>query len=104
MQRWSPDGDELFYWTSDGRLMAIAVETDPTFKPGMPKELFQRTPVYSTSMGLTGIGWDIHPVDKRFLMLKSSTATEDESTVTGPRKFNIVFNWFEELKGKMPVN
>jgi hypothetical protein len=103
MQRWSWDGQELFYWTNDGKMMAVAVETNPAFKPGMPKELFQITPVYSSSMGLTGISWDIHPASKRFLMLKSFAAAEEECTIEGFRKFNFVLNWFEELKQRVPV-
>ena len=103
LQRWSPDGDELFYWTIEGKMMAVGVETDPTFKPGTPRELFQRTSFTTTSMGLTSVEWDVSPDGKRFLMLKSSTTTEDESAATGPRKFNIVLNWFEELKERVPV-
>jgi hypothetical protein len=34
----------------------------------------------------------IHPIDKRFLMIKQSETTEQ-----GPRKIIIVLNWLEEL-------
>jgi hypothetical protein len=45
--------------------------------------------------------WDISPDGKRFLMMKeaASTALPDG----GPRKINIVVNWFEELKQRVPV-
>jgi hypothetical protein len=37
---WSPDGRELFYRSGDAT-MAVEVETEPTFKRGNPKILFQ---------------------------------------------------------------
>ncbi len=40
--------------------------------------------------------WDISPDGKRFLMLK-------DAAVEGSRKINIVLNWFEELKQRVPV-
>jgi hypothetical protein len=45
--------------------------------------------------------WDISPDGKRFLMMK-----EPESTVPaggGPRRINMVLNWFQELKQRVPV-
>ena len=44
--------------------------------------------------------WDISPDGKRFLMMKEAgTAAAAE----GPRKINIVLNWFEELKQRVPT-
>jgi len=48
--------------------------------------------------------WDIHPDGKRFLMIKPPAAAGSESTSAGPRKINIVLNWFEELKDRVPVD
>ena len=39
---WSPDGRELFYRSGDA-VMAVPVETEPTFKPGKPTVLFRGT-------------------------------------------------------------
>ncbi len=36
---WGPEGRELFYWSNAG-LMAVPVETEPTFMPGNPELLF----------------------------------------------------------------
>jgi Tol biopolymer transport system component len=41
------------------------------------------------------------PDGKRFLMMKETGATT--SSDEGPRKINIVLNWFEELKQRVPV-
>jgi len=48
--------------------------------------------------------WDIHPDGKRFLMIKPSAQTDNESTVATIKKLNIVVNWLEELKQKVPVD
>src|SRR5262249_36534206 len=39
--RWSPDGKELFF-RSDGKLMAVDVETAPRLRLGKPRVLFER--------------------------------------------------------------
>ena len=90
---WSPDSRELFYYSGDAA-MAVRVETEPTFKPGKPTVLFRGT--YSRGWNNDFSYWDISPDGKRFLMMKK-VATE------APRKINIVVNWFEELKQRVPV-
>jgi Tol biopolymer transport system component len=91
---WSPDNREIYYRSGDAA-MAVPVETEPTFKPGKAKVLFRGTyfgPAANTDVPF----WDIHPDGKRFLMLKEAPAEV-------PRKINIVVNWFEELKQRVPV-
>jgi len=90
---WSPDGRELFYF-SDGSVNAVAVNTKPTFSIGAPKALFRGN--YVGPAMNSGASWDISPDGKRFLMLK-------EDAGGGPRKINVVLNWFEELKQKVAV-
>jgi hypothetical protein len=81
-------------YRSGDSVIAVSVQTEPAFRLGTPKTLFRGTYV-------TGVAWDISPDGKRFLMIKelasATTATE------GPRKINIVLNWFEELKQRVPV-
>jgi serine/threonine-protein kinase len=96
---WSPDGRELFYIGQENSVMAVAVETKPTFKLGTPKALF-RSMCVGNIIG-EGTPWDISPDGKRFLMLKEPPSTPSASA--GPRKINIVLNWFEELKQRVPV-
>jgi serine/threonine-protein kinase len=93
---WSPNGRELFYLSNDSA-MAITVETGPTLSFGTPKTLFQSTHASSGRTG--GSAWDISPDGKRFLMIKEAASTSKEA----PRKINIVLNWFEELKQRVPV-
>jgi hypothetical protein len=48
--------------------------------------------------------WDIHPDGDKFLMMKPVSTSADESTAGAYRKINIVLNWFEELKERVPVD
>ena len=76
------------------------MDTDPTFRlVGTPKSLF--TGPYEL--------WDISPDGKRFFMIKEPGTTggisaAEGSEAEGPNKINIVLNWFEELKEKVPVD
>ncbi len=93
--RWSPDGRELFYRNND-MVLVVAVETETIFRVGLPRELFRG--VYFSD---SDQDWDISPDGRRFLMMKQAGTTQSASE--GPRKINIVLNWFEELKQRLPV-
>ena len=77
--------------------MVVAVNTDPIFKAGTPEMLFRGT-YYS----LLGHMWDLSPDGKRFLLIKPES-TGESSTAQARQRINIVLNWFEELKQRVPV-
>lgn len=90
--RWAPDGSEIYY-RSGGKMMAVSVETSPTFRADTPRPLFDD--VYYRSID-QGTQYDLeYPLGKRFLMIK-----EIEDTTTT----NLVYveNWSEELKRLAP--
>jgi Tol biopolymer transport system component len=89
---WSPDGKELYYRHPDA-VMAVSVETDPAFKVGKRRSLFQNKYVGS---------FDVDHDGKRFLMLKRGGVAGAESTGEITPKIIIVANWFEELKQRVP--
>jgi len=93
--RWSLDGRELFYRSGDA-MMVATIEEKPTFNASVPKTLF-RGNYYSD----VGHNWDLHPDGKKFLMIKESLAEATEATSRD--KINIVVNWFEELKQRVPT-
>jgi serine/threonine-protein kinase len=95
---WSPNGREIYY-RKDDAVMAVSVETEGSFKSGKPEFLF-RGP-YVVLGANEGHPWDISPDGKRFLMMKGAGSAS--STTGGPRKINIVLNWFEELKQRVPT-
>jgi eukaryotic-like serine/threonine-protein kinase len=100
---WSPDGRELFYHSGD-TIMAVDVETAPTFKRGNPKTLFQGTYSSAPFQKVVSTPWDIHPNGKKFLMIKPAASASATPTAASPQqKITIVVNWIDELKQRVPV-
>jgi Tol biopolymer transport system component len=97
--RWSPDGRELYYNTKDA-IMAVSVETEPSFKPGKTRALFRAN--LETGYG-SSPSWDISPDGKRFLIVKTPERSGAAPPASAPRKMVVVLNWTEELKEKVPV-
>ena len=95
--KWSPNSRELFYRNGDA-IMAVAVETAPTFRAGSEKELFRKTYLSSSSCM-----WDLSPDGKRFLLVKTLASPGESPAVEAPGKIDIVVNWFEELKQRVPA-
>jgi serine/threonine protein kinase/Tol biopolymer transport system component len=91
--RWSSDGKELFYLALDGKLMAVDVETAPTFEHHAPRVLFQ-TPIAGRGQAFALVfGYDVAPGAKRFLFIdRSSRAEVDSAGIT------VVLNWIAGLK------
>ena len=96
---WSPDGTELFYLNGES-FMAVPVNTKSGFSHGKPRALFKQ--IYIAGY-MESIPYDIHPDGKRFLMMRTTGSTV-ESVEQIPQKINIVLNWFEELKEKVPTD
>jgi hypothetical protein len=96
---WSRDGRELFY-RSGNAVMAVSVKTDRSFSPETPRVLFQGT--YASPNSAMGTPWDISPDGKRFLMIREES-TAEASSAGAPRRINIVVNWLEELKQRVPA-
>jgi len=100
---WSRDGRELFYQNGDA-IMAVTVKTEPAFSPGTPRILFRGA--FATGIP-RGNSWDISSDGKRFLMMKPAAQTTETEPAAPlfepPRRINIVLNWLEELKQRVPL-
>ena len=95
---WAPDGHELFYRRGTS-LMAVPVQTEPSFTPATPEVLFEGDYVLGTVGG--GRAYDVAQDGRRFLMIKEGEGAEDESA---PPSLILVQNWHEELKRLVPVD
>jgi Tol biopolymer transport system component/tRNA A-37 threonylcarbamoyl transferase component Bud32 len=91
---WNHNGRELFYRSGD-KMMAVDIATQPGFAAGKPRMLFEGPYVRTAATIPT---YDVSPDGQRFLMLKPS-----ESAGGAPTQINVVLNWFEELKQKVPT-
>jgi Tol biopolymer transport system component len=90
---WNPNGRELFF-RSGAKMMVVDITSQPGFSAGKPRMLFEGPYL---SLQATIPSYDISPIGRRFLMLKAS---EQSQAIT---QIDIVQNWFEELKQKVPT-
>ncbi|MFY9529152.1 MAG: protein kinase, partial [Candidatus Acidiferrales bacterium] len=91
---WNPNGRELFYRSSD-KMMAVDIATQPSFAAGTPRMLFEGR-YEPTPFPIDN--YDVSHDGQRFLMLKPS-----EQAQAAPTQINVVLNWFEELKRRVPT-
>ena len=98
--KWSADGRELFYRNGD-EIMAVSLRTEPALSLETPAVLFRG--VFDFARYDQNSMWDVQPDGKRFLMIKPAEMLDDESATEPWGKINIVLNWFEELKERVPV-
>ena len=100
---WAPHGRELYYVRplDQDQVMAVTIETEPTFAAGNPEVLFE-APYYVIS----DRPYDISPDGKRFLMIRDETQSQESDQVveTPPiTELIVVENWFEEIKRLAPA-
>ncbi len=89
---WSRDGHELFYRSGD-KMMVVATMIQPAFRASKPEVLFEK-PHYVLPLLRN---YDVTSDGRRFLMLKES------EQVAAATHINVVLNWFEELKRRVPA-
>jgi len=98
---WAPDGTQLYY-RNGGKMMAVSVETEPSFKPGIPEVLFEGSYFIPLNKGRN---YDISPDGERFLMIEGKAAKNGERAdeMSSRREVIVVENWFEEIKRLAPA-
>jgi Tol biopolymer transport system component len=88
---WSRSGRELFY--RDGlKMIAVNVSTGTELGLSPPVRLFEQP--YAYGLALSIASYDVSADGQRFLMVKSAD---------GSNHLNVVLNWSEELKQRVPV-
>ena len=115
---WNPKGGELFY-RIESKMMAVDVQVGQVSRPARSEDGSARPKDRSGDLSLPGFSagkprmlfegpylpttasfpyYDVSPDGQRFLMLKPV-----ESQTSAPTQINVVLNWFEELKKKVPT-
>jgi Tol biopolymer transport system component len=83
--QWSRDGRELFYMSSDRKLMAVAVKGGAAdFTPGEPRTLVTPTVVGRDGPNAMGAQYAVTGDGQRFLI---SVASSDAAPIT------LILNW-----------
>ena len=107
---WNPNGRELFY-RNGAQMMAVEVEVGQastpvssgqagrpvatTFSAGTPRLLFKGNYL---SSGAALAQYNVTSDGQRFLMIQP--VAQDSAA---PQQINVVLNWFEELKQRVPT-
>jgi len=92
---WAPSGKEIYY-IRDDVMIAVTIESSETkITPGVPRKLFDFPPGRRSERDLCA--FDIAPDGKRFVLIRSANPG------MGRRQINVVLNWSEELKAKVPT-
>ena len=98
---WSLDGKQLFFASgasmSDSQMMVVDVSTDEGFSRGRPRVLFDPSLLDVAIGTYNGRTYDVS-ADGRFLLTTMGQNEPEPAT-----EINIILNWFEELKERVPV-
>jgi eukaryotic-like serine/threonine-protein kinase len=93
---WSRNGREIFY-RSGNKMMVVEVTTQPSFSASKPRVLFEG-PYLLGLFPNSGGAYDVTSDGQRFLMVKETAAAS-----TSTAQINVVLNWTEELKRRVPA-
>ena len=95
---WNPNGGELFYVAPSGSLMAVPVETTPTFKPGRAVEAVTGYAGFlQPGGGGLGRSYDVSRDGRRFILSKKIQAESSPQTT-----IVLVQNWLGKVKQLLP--
>ena len=93
---WNRNGRELFY-RSGNRMMAVETTMQPSFSAGKPRMLFEG-PYFTTEFPNMTVSYDVSADGQRFLVVKETDAASRSAA-----QINVVQNWTEELKRRVPT-
>jgi serine/threonine-protein kinase len=95
---WARTGQELFYRSLDGAVMAVRVEPGPGWRSGPPTQIVP--PRYFDLPGAFSRTFDVAPDGRRFVMIKEGAG----DAAATPQNLVVVQHWFEDLKRLVPTN
>ena len=72
--------------------------TETSFSAGRPRVLFEGEDPGDRVTAQLGTDYDVSPDGQRFLMVKESARTSSTEQI------NVVLNWLQELKRRVPAN
>jgi len=94
---WSRNGRELFYVTTDRKIMSVAVTTQPKFKTAARRIIGDITLGLPGRPGRTNGLYDVSVDGQRLLYVKPS---EEKPALS---ELRVILNWTEELKRLAPA-
>ena len=97
---WSPEGSTIFY-LRDGSMWGASVQLDTQAVVLDRQRLFGLAGYRGNSFG--NRTYDVHPQTGRFLFVKNQAVTGQDAEEAARPHLNVVLNWFEELKQRVPT-
>jgi eukaryotic-like serine/threonine-protein kinase len=97
---WSRSGKEIFYYRGDSTFFKTVIANQPGLT--LSNETALSFNVFLGRGPGPGRDADIMPDDKRFVAVVVPSGTS--SGAVGIRRFDVIANWFEELKQRVPNN
>ncbi len=98
---WSPQGGEIFFrsYADKGTqlFLSATIASVSPFRVDPPREMF-RAVLGQYDATTPNRSWDVSPDGRRFLLL-SNVPTSDKAVTS----VNVVLNWTDELKRRVPV-
>jgi serine/threonine-protein kinase len=87
---WNRNGKEIFY-RHGNKMMVVGVSAGANLALSPPRQLFEQRYLFQN---ISLSNYDISPDGQRFLMVKDDA---------GSGRLNVVLNWLEELKARVPT-
>jgi len=102
---WAPSGRELFYLepTKAGdqrrgsKMMAVDIDDRGSFRAGAPHELFTLQNARFSIATIPVRSYDVYPDGRHFVVSLIDFPTDPQVA-----RLNVVLNWFDELKRRVP--
>jgi hypothetical protein len=94
---WSAEGDELYYISLDGDMMAVTVQAGDRLSVSRPEALFSMEGYVTERLVSGSRPYDV-AADGRFLVLRDPQRMRGTTT-----SITVVLNWFEELNARVPA-
>jgi len=88
---WRKDQKELYYLAADGKLMALPIQTNGTFEPGVPTALFDTHFSYNTLTSSETHQYDVTADGQRFML-------DNLAKLPGTVPVNVMLNWTSLIK------
>jgi eukaryotic-like serine/threonine-protein kinase len=102
---WSPSGRELFYLEPakpgepprGSKMMAVDIDDRGSFRAGAPHELFTLKDAWHMAT-IPVRSYDVYPDGRHFIASFAEFQTDPQVA-----RLNVVLNWFNELKRRIPA-
>ena len=103
---WAPSGRELFYLERakqgdqrrGSKMMAVDIDDGGSFRVGAPHELFTLQDARFSIESIPVRSYDVYPDGKHFIV----SLPENQTGPQAVARLNVVLNWFDELKRRVP--